>query len=588
MIAGTACLLMLISLLIGDTVDYHYHAVFLPGAITLQFKVEGLIFSLLSLSLSFITARFSIQYLHREQGFGRFFMFLLVFCYGMLLSANSSQVSSLYVGWEIVGLTSFLLISFFFEREKSVDRAVRILAWYKLSDFFLLIAIAAHFAAQHDARYQLVTELAFCLAVLVKSAQFPFSGWLPWALEGPSPSSAVFYGGLGVHLGAIALLVYVGSHDLSTLSTAIIAVCAVFSLVLGRLTQKVQSDAKAIIVYGVITQLSLILIEILLGYHMLAVLHIVGHAILRTFQILTVGGIIHDHPHSTWRELPLVSIFKIGSLRNTSLAHRLLRASSKEIHFVHVPFKLMGDLGHYLRQHFLRGIRGISERWNLKSELIVSLLINASIVVAIGLFFLLKGHSAREYLGLFLLLLSMLIIYAGRGVKYLGLSFVYFHMALVFMHHHLTSETFDSSFVILELMTITIAFVGLYYSKLCLKRRFGVQYSTVYSGLASNAPAAAFCMFISILSLSGFPGTLGAFSEETIMHELIHRPYLLAALPFAYVLISWAAFRRFVESFYGRSSVREPELFALKPVESLILYAIGLCSLLIAGLANYI
>jgi formate hydrogenlyase subunit 3/multisubunit Na+/H+ antiporter MnhD subunit len=586
LLQGILGVLLFIMILTGHKPDLSLTLIPLPGLTNIQIAPSGIILLLLSVSLCYVTGVFSKQYLHREPGFARFYTLLTVFCYGMLVATNTSALEGIYVGWEIVGLTSFLLISFFYDREKSVHRAVRILAWYKLSDFFLLVAIAAHFGSSNSQTYQLITEICFCLAVLIKSAQAPFSYWLPWALEGPSPSSAVFYGGLGIHLGAIGLLIYTTDHPLSLLATILLATSAIVTLIFARFAQKIQPDAKSIIVYGVICQVSIIILEILAGYKILALVHIVGHAILRSYQILTVGGIVHEHPARDWRELNIIPALKLPRITDTRLANLLLLESSKEVHFVHWPLIWISNKSKNIVDWFYIFRRTTSTQIGLALQALDLILITLVLAAVFFSYMTLSTNVIGLYLVSSLLFgLAFILLYSTNGITYVGKSFFFFHLGLIatqLASSH--SHSIGDIFVFDELLTLLIAFGGLLFVKHCLSKRFGKDFSDIHSGLISVCPEAGLCLFICLLSLSGFPGTLGALTEELLIHQLSTAPLFLFIIPFAYTALGWCGYRRFTDTFYGRCSVKNPDLYRLSKIEIVTLNIFSISTILIASL----
>jgi NAD(P)H-quinone oxidoreductase subunit 5 len=141
----------------------------------------------------------------------------------------------------------------------------------------------------------LIVGLLLLVAAAGKSALVPFSGWLPRAMEGPTPSSAVFYGALSVHLGTFLLLRVSPLLDLSAwLSGAVIFLGAV-SAIYGALAARVQTDIKSALAFASLTQVGIITVEIGLGLRYVALVHIIGHAILRTLQLLRAPTLLHDY-----------------------------------------------------------------------------------------------------------------------------------------------------------------------------------------------------------------------------------------------------------------------------------------------------
>lgn len=260
----------------------------------------------LTVLLAGVIGHFSHTYLHRERGYLRFFALLHLFTFGALLVFTAGSLDLLVAGWELVGLTSVLLIAFFHERPEPVDGAIRVFGVYRATDLGLLVAafLCHHWAggASLSSEVPLLTgtqasivSLLLLLAAAGKSAQVPFSGWLPRAMEGPTPSSAIFYGAISVHLGAYLLLraqpLLAGSALAAGVTVAIGALTAVHGTLAGR----VAADAKTSLAHAALTQVGIVFVEVGLGFTGLAVWHMVGHALVRTLQFLRAPSMLHDH-----------------------------------------------------------------------------------------------------------------------------------------------------------------------------------------------------------------------------------------------------------------------------------------------------
>jgi hypothetical protein len=127
-----------------------------------------------------------------------------------------------------------------------------------------------------------------------KSALVPFSGWLPRAMEGPTPSSAVFYGALSVHLGAFLLLRVSPLLDQSAMLSWMVVGLGAITLFYAVMSARVQTDVKSALAFASLIQVSIIIIEIGLGFRYLALIHIVGHAIMRTLQLVRAPSLLKD------------------------------------------------------------------------------------------------------------------------------------------------------------------------------------------------------------------------------------------------------------------------------------------------------
>ncbi len=271
----------------------------------------GLAMLWLDLVLGALVARFSKTYLHREPGFGRYHLLLLMAVGGVADVAVAATWDQLFLGWELTGLASVFLVGFYPARPGPSRAAARVFIAYRACDVGLLFAIAGlhhHLGAERvlaaqspevsslAATHPVVTTLlalGLVAGAAGKAAQLPVSGWLPRAMEGPTPSSAIFYGGVSVHAGIYLLL---RGEALLALAPAArgVAVClglatALWAWRVGR----VQADAKGALAYATLTQLGLLFAEASMGWHTLAVVHMGGHAILRTGQFLRVPSTLH-------------------------------------------------------------------------------------------------------------------------------------------------------------------------------------------------------------------------------------------------------------------------------------------------------
>lgn len=267
----------------------------------------------LSVVLVGVVGVFSVRYLHRDPGFHRFFLLLNLFGFGILLLFTVGSFDLLIGGWELVGLTSVLLIAFFQHRDEPVKNALRVFATYRACDIGLLVGVVMmhHFAGSAEfgsllngvwpnAQTALGTGGATLIGFLLmlaatgKAAQVPFSGWLPRAMEGPTPSSAIFYGALSVHAGAYLLLRAQPILEASTLVKETVIVIGLLTALHGTFVGRACTDAKTSLAYASMTQLGLIFMEIGLGLTWLALLHICGHAVARTLQFLRAPSMLHD------------------------------------------------------------------------------------------------------------------------------------------------------------------------------------------------------------------------------------------------------------------------------------------------------
>ena len=264
--------------------------------------------------IALLVSRFGVHYMHREPGFARFYAMLGLCASGLLVLALAASYDLLFIGWEMVGLSSVMLVAFFFERPAPTRAALRVLVTYRVADAGILFGVvvlhqaagSTEYAAVFDHRAwpggvahigpaaATVVSLLFLLSAMGKSALFPLGGWLPRAMEGPTPSSALFYGALSIHGGAFLLLRTAPLLEASPIARVVVLVVGVLTAVHGAVVGRVQTDAKSQMAYATMAQLGVIVVEIALGFYMLGLVHLVGHAFLRGYQLLRAPSALAD------------------------------------------------------------------------------------------------------------------------------------------------------------------------------------------------------------------------------------------------------------------------------------------------------
>lgn len=285
------------------------------GALQLDLLVDGwsLTFALVAAVICGTVSVFSYRYLHLEEGFVRYFILYACFVLGVQLVALAGSVEVLFAGWELLGLSSSLLIAFFHERPSPVKNGMRVFAIYRVSDAAMLVAAvlihhvvdsgslstlfrAGSLGAIETRSHVELTAISFffLLAAAGKSGLVPFSGWLPRAMEGPTPSSAVYYGALSVHAGCY-LLWRAGPLIQSSLAAQVLVIgTGLATAVLAALAARVQTNVKAALSYATLTQVGVIVVEIALGLRTLAFVHLIGNACVRLVQFLTAPNVLLD------------------------------------------------------------------------------------------------------------------------------------------------------------------------------------------------------------------------------------------------------------------------------------------------------
>ena len=279
--------------------DYHFPLVLIADRLSLPFLA-------LTAVLSGLIGRFSATYLHRERGFFRFFLLLHLFAFGSLLAFAAGSFDLLVAGWELVGITSVLLIAFFQQRTAPVENGLRVFGVYRACDIGLLLGVFAMHNWAGTASFlegvpalrgveATLVCLLFLIAAAGKAAQVPFSGWLPRAMEGPTPSSAIFYGAISIHAGAYLLLRLQPMLAASPVASGWVIGIGALTAVHGTIAGRASADAKTSLAYASLAQVGVIFIEIGLGWKNVAIAHVLGHATVRTLQFLRAPSMLHDY-----------------------------------------------------------------------------------------------------------------------------------------------------------------------------------------------------------------------------------------------------------------------------------------------------
>ncbi len=427
------CILFTVYWLFNDSpaLDIKHFVFFKTGTIEIfidfYFDRITAVYSLTGSLLVLLVAIFSRFYMHREQGFKRFFNTLLLFYVGYNFIIYAGNFETLFLGWEILGLCSFLLIAFYRDRYLPVKNALKVISIYRFGDVCLMLAMwMSHhlwhqnitFMSLNDAgmvQEQLADHegaglfiaVMILLAAAVKSAQLPFSSWLPRAMEGPTTSSAIFYGSLSVHIGVFLLMrTYPFWESFTGIKITIIIIGLVTALVATGIAA-VQSSVKTQIAYSSVAQIGIMFIEVALGFHTLALIHFTGNAFLRTYQLLVSPSVLSYLVHDMFFNYD-PKVKKPYHSSSPKLKNSLYLLSLKEWNldfflqrYFWQPFKWFGKQLNFISGTgaalffgaiFIAGVAAVMMRENIPAQIIDLLPVLFSVT---GLSFVLKSFAQR-------------------------------------------------------------------------------------------------------------------------------------------------------------------------------------------------
>src|SRR5712692_8370790 len=278
-------------------------------AVNLGFLIDPLtcVMMLVVTGVGFLIHVYSVGYMHGEEGFTRFFAYMNLFMVSMLLLVMGNNYAVLFIGWEGVGLCSYLLIGYYYDRVSAAKAATKAFVVNRIGDAGFLLAIFLIFAKLGTLDYTEVfakagqldpvtaTAIAVCLLIgaIGKSAQLPLYTWLPDAMEGPTPVSALIHAATMVTAGVYMVVrnhaIYNLTPDALLLVGVIGGVTALFAATIGL----VQTDIKRVLAYSTVSQLGFMFLACGVGAYAAAIFHLVTHAFFKALLFVAAGSVIH-------------------------------------------------------------------------------------------------------------------------------------------------------------------------------------------------------------------------------------------------------------------------------------------------------
>jgi NADH-quinone oxidoreductase subunit L len=278
-----------------------------------------------------------------EPMYSRFFAFISLFAFGMFTLVLSDNLLTLFAGWEIMGLCSYLLIGFWYGKESARNAAVKAFMTTRVGDVFMLLGIAFLYSATGSLSYRDIFQpqvlhalasvptpifglsaagligLLLFIGTVGKSAQFPLHVWLPDAMEGPTPVSAMIHAATMVSAGVYMVIRMFPLISLDPKTMTIIAIIGTFTAIFAATIAVAQNDIKRVLAYSTISQLGFMIAALGVGAYAAAAFHLVTHAFFKALLFLGSGSVIHGMEHGVLHtgdhSVDPQNMFNMGGLR---------------------------------------------------------------------------------------------------------------------------------------------------------------------------------------------------------------------------------------------------------------------------------
>ncbi len=279
--------------------------------VNFAFTVDHLTLVMLGVvtGVGFLIHVYSVGYMAHEEGYWRFFAYLNLFMFFMLMLVLASSFLLLFVGWEGVGLASYLLIGFYFKKDSAANAGKKAFIVNRIGDFGFLLAmflLVAHYgtlnfstifatiaASPLSGGFLTAVALLLVLGAAGKSAQIPLYVWLPDAMEGPTPVSALIHAATMVTAGVYMIARCHVLFDHSPLALTVVAVTGALTALFAATMGMVQHDIKRVLAYSTVSQLGYMFLACGVGAYSAGIFHLMTHAFFKDLLFLSAGSVIH-------------------------------------------------------------------------------------------------------------------------------------------------------------------------------------------------------------------------------------------------------------------------------------------------------
>lgn len=321
-----------------------------PYAFNLGFLIDPLSVVMLVIVnfVSLLVHIYSIGYMAEDDGYQRFFSYISLFTFMMLMLVTADNFLQLFFGWEGVGLVSYLLIGFWYQKESAIEGSLKAFLVNRVGDFGFILGIGLVFAYTGSLQYEtvfksanylasqhielfnghpwsLITVICICLYVgaMGKSAQVPLHVWLPESMEGPTPISALIHAATMVTAGVFMIARISPMIELSTTALSVVLVIGATGALFTGILALVMNDIKRVVAYSTLSQLGYMMVAMGASAYSAGMFHLLTHACFKALLFLAAGSVIIGMHHEQdmrkmgglWNKMPITyATFVIGSL----------------------------------------------------------------------------------------------------------------------------------------------------------------------------------------------------------------------------------------------------------------------------------
>ncbi|MBT9543841.1 MAG: hypothetical protein IV090_00480 [Candidatus Sericytochromatia bacterium] len=568
----------------------------------LQIHLEAstCLFLVLATFLCGVIGRFSISYLAYEEGYYKFFINFYLMQLALYTLILSSNFYFILIAWELLGLASVFLISFYQGSQKTVNNALFVLGIYKFCDLFLILALLLF---QHEQHGFILSEHAhpasvFFLCVLFiasmgKSALFPFSKWVPRAMEGPTTTSAIFYGALSIHAGVILLVKFRTYFEGHSWIQLLLFLMGLFTAIYASLKSRIQTDVKSTLAYATVVQVGLIYMEFALGWYELVLLHTASNALLKTYQFIRTPSNIHHFHHL---EKLNYHLFDPHGLHFERLLPQSLRIASYKLVYHNFGFTLAWQT---LLKPLKQGQSFLNQKLEtlnaqllqlpfFRSQVLVLLM---GILGVLGLIWLERLALVQHlYLSAGLLLGALLISFLSLKHTTIGHYLIkiktsYFCVsasAILFfgnLEHYNALYYFGLNLISLFILDFFIKY---------LSRRLDLDSLQAYLGIGNRYKYISMIAIAILLMLTFTPGFASFIVFDAVLEEISEKSKFIMILFLAVNILNMYSFFKFMfKLLFGETQQHLSEYPDFTPFERLKL-AMLILPMIVAGLLPFL